>query len=248
MTHNPDIPVLPSPGTHATPADINGSMQAINDELAGLSATDRIAWAYDTFGDSLYATTSAGKDSALQWDGIARADVPIGVTFVNTGFLHPDTLNFRSTLVSQFGGVALHECGPEPEVLEEVSTQHLWREDPESFIGIVKLEPLQRQSRDLGVTALMSAVHRDQTEHRAGLDFLTRREDGTYRVHPFLDWSAAQVAAYLDEFQLPRNPLPLLDEGIEHRDIVYFDGAVELLGIAECGLHVEDGNTLRRAA
>jgi phosphoadenosine phosphosulfate reductase len=248
MTQNPEATILPPADPHATPADINQSLEDINDHLGSLSATARIGWAYDTFGDGLYATTSAGRDSALQWHAIHSADVPVGLTFANTGFLHPDTLDFKSTLVSEFGGLVLHECAPEPEQVEEVKARQLWRDDPEGFMGIVKLEPLKRQSQELGVTALMSAVHHDQTANRAELDYLTRREDGSYRMHPFLDWTAARVEAYLDSFDLPRNPLPLLDEGIEHRRIVYHDGTVELLGIAECGLHVVDGSTMRQAA
>lgn len=215
-----------------------------NSALAFMTPAERMQWASDTFGPGLHGTTSAGRDAAFFWDNIDRSGRDIGLTFVNTGFLHPDTLGFRDALKTRYPNQRLYECGPTEEQQAEIAAARLWEHDEDEFMRITKIEPLARLHKQLGVTAMVSAIHRDQTPHRAGLDFLVARKDG-YRVHPFLDWTKDGIRSYIAENRLPSNPNPMLADGIEHRRIIYSEGEVSLLGITECGLHVVDGKLVR---
>jgi phosphoadenosine phosphosulfate reductase len=234
--------------TTPTPDFDADELRAASIAVGAMDPIDRVHWARETFPDGLYATTSAGRDAALLWDTLDRSGEPVGLTFANTGFLHPATLRFRDKLMKRYGKLVLHECGPSEAVQAEVAQEELWLKDLDLFMEIVKTGPLEQLHEQLVVKALISAVRRDQTTNRAGLDFVTRRQDGTYRVHPFLDWTKEQVRAYIDENQLPRNKLPQLAEGVEHRRIVYINGAVVLIPVAECGLNVYNGKPIRLAS
>lgn len=218
-----------------------------NAMLARLTPVERIRWASDTFGDLLAATTSAGRDAALLWNMLAAAEVGAPLLLADTGFLHPDTLSFRDELVGRYPKIRLHQSRPDAATLAQVSANKLWRQDPATFMELTKMKPLAQLQSDLGRVVIMSAIHRDQTPNRGGLNFFECRPDGTYRVHPFLDWTQVQVRDYIARNNLPSNPLPLLTQGVSHRQIVFVDGDVERLPIEECGLNVVDGRLVRRA-
>jgi phosphoadenosine phosphosulfate reductase len=228
---------------HPSGSSIHIDLESANQTLAAMAPAERITWATQTFGAQLVATTSAGRDAAVLWHALAGTAVPF--IFVNTGFLHPDTLTFKGQLVAQFPNVTLIECGPDAGQIALIANQKLWKTDPALFMERTKHAPMEHALKAHNIQAVMSAIHRDQTRNRAGMPFLNRRFDGTYRIHPFLDWSQSQVDTYISEYNLPQNQLSLLKRGISHRQVVYYQGELYIMPIEECGLHVENGHIVR---
>lgn len=120
---------------------------------------------------------------------------------------------------------ALH--GPVPDPADEPAMK--------AFSAQMKLEPFQRGMRELAPSVWLTALRREQTPDRAGLEVVAWDENfRTLKVSPFLEWTEDQLARYLAEHGLPN----------EHD---YYDPAK---GDAkrECGLHAAWGRRALAAA
>jgi len=92
------------------------------------------------------------------------------------------------------------------------------------FSAAMKLEPFHRAMRELAPTVWITALRRVQSPGRAALDIVTREpETGVLKVNPVLQWTDADMEAYLRANNLP-NEWDYFDpaKGPEKR---------------ECGLH-----------
>jgi phosphoadenosine phosphosulfate reductase len=221
-------------------------LQVANKLLAKLSPTERIAWAVDTFGDGLFAMTSAGVDSAVILEQIAAARVSIPAIHINTGFLYPETLQFRDELQERYG-FQLHEFGPTPEQIADIELLRLWDGDMDIYSKMTKLDPLSSAIKQLNVKALISGVRADQTDNRAGLDFLGRGSDGEIRVRPLIDWDKIRVEQYIQTHNLPRNSLYKKGyESVGDRHLTTPGSDRQGREVMECGIHVVNGKVIRR--
>jgi phosphoadenosine phosphosulfate reductase len=219
-----------------------------NRRLLDASAPGVIAWAYEAFGDSLYALSSAGVDSAVMLDHVARTGRKIPVIFINTGFMPPETLAFKQVLQATFE-LDFFEYGPSRDDIALVHTGMLWERDPDLYSHITKLEPLSRAIRELGANALLTAVRGDQTSNRAKLGHVGQGNDNEVRIRPFIGWPKSQVAQYISENQLPRHPLYY--QGFDSVGDVHTTRAGrdrEGRSITECGMHVSGGKVVRGSA
>jgi phosphoadenosine phosphosulfate reductase len=228
------------------PQQLTMDLKAANRYLRSLSATERIAWAGRTFNSSLYALTSAGVDSALLLDHIAKSQQSVPVIHINTGFLPKETVAFRDSLQQRYG-FQLYEFGPDKKHIKDITAQKLWEADLSAYSKVTKLEPMSRAINKLGVRALLTGVRGDQTPNRATLGYIGQGNDGELRINPFIDWSQAQVAAYISSNNLPRNPL--YDQGFESvgdwhttRPGKNRNGRT----VMECGLHMVNGRLVRQ--
>jgi phosphoadenosine phosphosulfate reductase len=222
------------------PAEID--VGPANEHVGPLSAHERIRWAADTFGDGLFAMTSAGIDSAVVLDLIDHTARSIPVVHINTGFLHEETLAHRDRLKELYG-FELYEFGPSAEQIADITERELWAAGDDGlaeYRRLTKTDPLTRAVGELGITALISGVRADQTQNRSTLDVVGEGRDGELRIHPILDWPAGRIDTYIDSKGLPRHPF-------------YYEGG-RLVGDwtmptdvkGECGLHTRDGEPIRR--
>jgi phosphoadenosine phosphosulfate reductase len=220
-------------------------LEAINKQLASLSAMERIEWALTSFDSGLYALTSAGIDSALMLDHVAHMSRPVPVIHINTGFLPEQTLDFRDELERRYG-FALYEFGPSEEQIADVTMLRLWDGDLATYSKITKLDPMRKAIRELKVAALLTAVRADQTDNRATLRYIGEGNDGELRIHPFIDWPKTQVNDYIEKHSLPRNPLH--KKGFESvGDLHVTQPGHDRQGrtVMECGLHVVGGKVIK---
>ena len=67
-------------------------------DLETASATERIRWAYQTYGDQLVLSTSFGVQSAVMLHLVTTQIPDIPVIFVDTGYLFPATYKFAAEL------------------------------------------------------------------------------------------------------------------------------------------------------
>jgi len=218
----------------------------LSEELNNLTALERISWAYNQLGDGLFALTSAGVDSALMVEHVAKSNLPISFIFLNTGFLPKETLVFKDELTSKYG-VQILEVGPSQEEIEIIRHKNLWETDLETYTRITKLEPLSRAIEEYGITGLLSAVRSDQTENRSSLNIIGTGNDGELRINPFLDWSQPMIDAYFTEQKLPRNSLFSKGYGsVEDAHTMKPGANRQGRARMECGLHLVDGKLVRQ--
>ena len=208
-------------------------------------ALQRIELAFQTYGNGLFTLTSAGVDSALLIDLVSRSGHSIDLLHINTGFLTPETIPFRDSLVEKYG-LRLHEFGPSEEEVRTMSEMQLWQTDPEEYSRVTKLEPLTRAIQTLGVTALLSGIRRDQTSNRAEIGVIDTGNDGETRIHPVIDWDQAAIDDYFSVNGLPRHPLYEQGYGSVGDAHTTFKGKNrEGRVIDECGIHVVGGVVIR---
>ena len=70
-------------------------------DLEVASATERVRWARETYGDHLVLTTSFGVQSAVMLHLVTAQMPEIPVIFVDTGYLFPSTYTFAAELTER---------------------------------------------------------------------------------------------------------------------------------------------------
>jgi phosphoadenosine phosphosulfate reductase len=184
--------------------------QAANDWFDGIEdpveqALTVLRWAGDTFGDD-FAITSSMADGLLAH--LASRAVPgIRVIFLETGYHFAETLGTRDWIASALP-VTVVNVHPDLTVAEQDAQfgSQLHDRDPDRCCSIRKVAPLARTLS--GYAAWGSGVRRDESAARKStklIDWDAKRE--MIKINPLAAWTQADVDAYIDEHQVPVNPL-----------------------------------------
>jgi phosphoadenosine phosphosulfate reductase len=111
-----------------------------------------------------------------------------------------------------------------------------------------KVEPMDRAVRELGATAWLAGLRREQASSRTEVS-VVQVQNRITKVHPIIDWNSGDVYQYLTKNDLPYHPL--WDEGYVSvgdwhstskfeagmsEEQTRFNGAKR-----ECGLHEPSG-------
>ncbi len=181
----------------------------VNARLADADAEETIAWAAEAFGAGLVMSSSFGSHSALMLHLATRVVPRIPVVFLDTGYLFPETYQFAEAMRERFD-LRLEVFNPRMTAArQEALFGRLWdgdEADLRRYQQLNKVEPMQRALRELGAKAWLAGLRSDQTQFRAGLRKV-EQQDGTYKVHPILDWSKEDVERYMEQHDLPHHPL-----------------------------------------
>lgn len=226
------------------------NLDQLNAQLGKADAKDIIKWAAQTFGDGLVMSTSFGIQSALMLHLATRIVPDIPVIWVDTGYLHGETYRFAEQLTQRLNlNLQVYQSPISPARMEALYGKLWEHKDIESlnlYDQIRKVEPMQRALKELGATAWLAGLRRDQTEHRQQLPRIGE-QSGICKILPILDWHSRDVHRYLTEYDLPYHPL--FDQGYmtvgdwhssrpialsdEHERDTRFQGMKQ-----ECGLHL----------
>ncbi len=188
-----------------------GSAGAQNSEeaeaLEGSRAEDVLAWAARRFAPRLTFATGFGAEGCVLIDMIGRLDLPVDLFTLDTGLLFPETYALWRRLEERYS-ITIRAVRPAQTVVEQARTlgDRLWDREPDRCCALRKLEPLRGALA--GFDAWITAIRRDQTADRASAAVL--EEDarfGLAKVNPLVAWTAADVAAYVRENDVPVNPL-----------------------------------------
>ncbi len=215
-----------------------------NERLERATPEERLAFAAARFGEDLLFTSSFGAQSAVLlhlWSVVCR-ELP--VTFIDTGFLFPETLAYRDLLADRLG---LEVRVLHPDIANDVFVKDygsdIQRTDPDFCCALNKVAPLAPLKET--ARGWVSGLRRDQSRTRAAVAIL--EQDGALvRVHPIATLDAAAVAAYLAQHDLPEHPLVrrrYLSIGCAPCTRAVADGEDERAGRwagsakTECGLH-----------
>ena len=172
------------------------------------------------------------------------------VLFLDTGFHFRETHEYKAR-ITELLGLNLVELRGDHGSVEGQTARYgpeLYRRDPDKCCHINKVEPLQRALEDYD--GWISGIRRDQSPLRAGTPIIEAQMlpsgNETLKIHPLANWTRDQVAAYLEQHDIPTHPL--LEQGFASigcfpctRRIVPGEderaGRWEGLGKTECGIH-----------
>lgn len=187
---------------------------ALNARFEGVPTREMLAAVLaEGLAGRIAVVSSFGAESAVLLHLIASIDPSVPVLFLETGKHFPETLAYRDLLVERLGLTGLVNLTPDPELLAKRDESGLrWSYDPDGCCEIRKVLPLAKAME--GFDASFTGRKGFQSATRSGLPrFEIDKSDaaGRLKVNPLADWSADQVAAYLEASGLP--PHPLVAEG-----------------------------------
>ncbi|MGE0432458.1 MAG: phosphoadenylyl-sulfate reductase [Planctomycetota bacterium] len=174
--------------------------------LEDATPRDILAWALDTHGDRLLATTALGAGGVLLLHELHRLAPGHPTYLIDTGKLFDETLAYRDYLIAAFGfrivtvAPALDEAA--------LAAQHgetLWETDPDTCCRLRKVEPAAALKREHD--AWVSALRRDQGGLRATLPAAEVDRDGVVKVYPLINVTRAQIDGQLRDLGILQHPL-----------------------------------------
>lgn len=234
----------------ASHASRNGSELSV-EQLEQASAVDRIRWAQEKHGRGLVLTTSFGVQSAVMLHLVTQVIPDIPVVFIDTGYLFPQTYRFAHELTKRLK-LNLRKYRADMSAAEqEALFGRLWEQGPNAlsrYNFLNKVEPMERAMRELGATAWLAGLRREQASTRQNLR-VVQVQNRTMKIHPIIDWTNRDVHMYLKKHDLPYHPLweegyvsigdwhstSKLEPGMTEEQ-TRFGGAKR-----ECGLHEDSG-------
>jgi phosphoadenosine phosphosulfate reductase len=182
-------------------------------DLENASAVDRVRWAYEQYGDKLVLTTSFGIQSAVMLHLVTSQLPNIPVIFIDTGYLFPETYRFADELTERLNLNLKTYLPLKSAAHQEAVHGKLWEEGLEGlgkYNRINKVEPMNRAVQELGATAWLSGLRRNQSSTRQERR-VAELQNKIMKVYPILDWNDRDIYNYLTENNLPYHPL--WDEG-----------------------------------
>ncbi|MBD2579640.1 phosphoadenosine phosphosulfate reductase [Oscillatoria sp. FACHB-1406] len=226
------------------------NLQAIQQQFANADASEIVKWSANTFGEGLVVSTSFGIQSAVMLHLVSRIIPDIPVIWVDTGYLPAETYRFAAELIERLNlNIQVYQSPLSPARMEALHGK-LWEERNVEALNrydfIRKVEPMQRALKELGATAWLAGLRRDQTDNRKTMDFVNLQSN-IYKILPILNWNSKNIYDYLQAHDLPYHPLfdqgymtvgdwhssrPLTLEDDGERD-TRFHGLKQ-----ECGLHL----------
>lgn len=234
-------------------ASATTSFQIIKEsDLESASATSRIAWAYETYGDDLIMTTSFGTHSAIMLHLVTSIIPDIPIVFMDTGYLFPETYKFAAELTERLNLNLKKYHALSTAAEQEALYGKLWEQGLEGikkYNFINKVEPMNRAVEELGAKAWLAGLRRSQSSSRSERSVLEKQKNMA-KIYPILDWDNRSAHQYLEENGLPYHPLwneGYVSLGDWHSTSKLQPGMTEeetrFGGLKrECGLHEDSGN------
>ena len=146
------------------------------------------------------------KEESVLLDMLFELEPKARVFALDTHVLFPETYAVWREIEKRYGTrIEVYE-GPSLGRQAAVHGDELWARKPDLCCSIRKVEPLARALADLD--AWVTGLRRDQSPTRADapkLGWDDRHE--LWKASPLADWSDEQCWAYIDERELPVNPL-----------------------------------------
>jgi phosphoadenosine phosphosulfate reductase len=227
----------------------NSTLDKPNDQpdLETISASERVDWAHENFGDGLILSTSFGIQSAVMLHLVTTQVPDIPVIFVDTGYLFPETYQFADELTKRLNLNLKTYLPLQSAAYQEAIYGKLWEQGIEGltkYNRINKIEPMNRAVQELGAKAWLSGLRRNQSSTRKQRKVL-EQQNKIVKIYPIIDWNDKDVYDYLTKHDLPYHPLwhegyvsvgdwhstSKLTEGMSAED-TRFGGLKR-----ECGLH-----------
>lgn len=218
-------------------------------ETQGPEAT--LHWAISTFGEQLAVATGFGPSGIVILHLVSRINPDITVFYLETNMLFGETYALRDQLQARLG-LTIQAIRPELSLQQQADRygEALWRRDPDLCCYLRKVEPLRRYLADK--QAWVTGIRRDQTPIRAATQVVEWDDaNGLIKVNPLATWTSEQVWDYIQEHDLPFNPLHRLGFPSlgcwpctrsvlpgEHPRAGRWDGFTK----TECGLHLNGNN------
>ena len=168
-------------------------------DVESLSAEDVLRFVLEQFPGRVALACSFQKEETVLLDMLFTLEPKARVFALDTHYLFPETYELWREVEKRYGTTIERFEGQPVE-------DKLWETNPDLYLAIAKLEPLNRALLDLD--AWITGIRRDQAPTRADapkLGWDDRHE--LWKANPIADWSDDECWAYIRERNLPYNAL-----------------------------------------
>jgi phosphoadenosine phosphosulfate reductase len=203
--------------------------------LEAMQAPEVLALMLESFPGRVALACSFQKEESVLLDMLFELDANARVFAIDTHYLFPETYAVWREVERRYG--------TKIEVFEGGRVEEgLWDTNPDLYLSIAKLEPLNRALLDLD--AWITGIRRDQSPTRADAPKIGWDEaHELWKANPLADWSDDDCWAYIRERDLPYNELHdrgYASIGDTHSTLpgVGREGRWAGTSRTECGLHV----------
>lgn len=190
------------------PLDSLARVDVLTDRYAALPAARLLAGALaDPALGRVALVSSFGADSAVLLHMIAQVAPDTPVLFIDTLMLFPETLRYQRDLAETLALRDLRVIGPDRGALfRDDPDALLHRANPDACCTLRKTQPLESALQ--GFDGWITGRKRFQAGTRTALaPFEAEPASGRIKLNPLADWSARDIADYMDRHALPRHPL-----------------------------------------
>jgi phosphoadenosine phosphosulfate reductase len=213
-------------------------------DVEALSAEEVLGFVVETFPGRVALACSFQKEESVLLDMLFALEPSARVFALDTHFLFPETYALWREVEQRYETKVEVFEGPSPEELAAVHGEQLWERNPDLYLAIAKVAPLNAALS--GLDAWITGIRRDQSPTRADAPKLAwDAQHELWKANPLADWSDDDCWAYIREHNLPYNALHdrgYASIGDTHSTLPGDGREGRWAGTdrTECGLHVEE--------
>jgi phosphoadenosine phosphosulfate reductase len=161
-----------------------------------------IRQAVEKYGENLAVAWTGGKDSTalLHMIRSVYGRVPVRVLFGDTGVHFQEVYDFRDRLAKEWDLDLI--IARNDEAIRTIDIA----KDREQCCHLLKTVATNMAVKKHGLKAIMAGIRWDEQEARANEKYFSERKDHV-RVHPLLHFTEKEIWRYLNENNVPHNPL-----------------------------------------
>ncbi len=187
--------------------------QPILEELDGMTPEELLKWAYRTHGIRAAIITSFQYTGCVMIDMACRTGYRLRVVTVDTLRLHSETYELMERIEAKYG-LTIERFKPDPARVRAMVEQHgeyLFFDSQakqEYCCAIRKVEPHERALDTVDVW--VAGLRRDQSSLRsrvARVGYVEQNGRLILKLCPLADWREEEARAYIEEHEVPYNPL-----------------------------------------
>lgn len=241
----------------AAVSPISERVEELNRTYAHHSATSVLEHALrDPLVGRTALLSSFGAESVVLLHMVSVIDRTTPILFLDTEMLFPETLEYQRGVATALGLTDVRVFGPDRDLtFVNDPNSRLHATNPDACCAMRKSEPLKRALAPF--EAWLTGRKRVQGGKRAALRFFETDGENRMKINPLAHFSHADIEDYLQNNRLPRHPLvskgyasigcaPCTTKVAPGEDARA--GRWRGLDKSECGIHVVNGQTVRRLA
>lgn len=185
--------------------------QKISNDLESASPQEILRWALERFPLTLTMATAFGAEGCAVIDMLVKLADETNffpdIFNLDTGYQFPQTLALRERIQNKYHiHIRLVSAKETVADLEKRNSGPMYKTDPDQCCYLRKVVPLRDAVADFD--AFITSIRRDQTPERAKAPIVGMDEKmGIVKVNPLANWTKEQVWKYIDEHDVPVNPL-----------------------------------------
>jgi phosphoadenosine phosphosulfate reductase len=187
------------------------NLHKLSQEIEHLNPVEGLGLLAGLFPAKVVFSTSLGQEDQVITEMISKNNLQIQIFSLDTGRLFPETLELLERTENKYK-TRIKVYYPETESVENlVATQGINGfyhavENRKNCCYVRKVEPLKRALA--GNSVWVTGLRADQSPNRSEMRKIEWDEGNQIiKFNPLMDWNFEQLISYIDQNQIPCNPL-----------------------------------------